>query len=223
MFDRKIKIAIQKYLDADKRDSKSEAKEAITRLISAASATDVMSIPGVSQEFEELPNWLKLRLQKGSLYEEDGEVFGWYKDDQFQAEPLPVELDFFSYDDGNDVRKVECIKVVSESIGFCPAVEIPYCIRQSLFGETLVNVPIDDDLRFLELWGYGFASPCPLQWSWFGPGRDRWDDRRGYVVERSIICHGFWRAWKWWPGCWHWYYEKQPELFEDAKWWDENK
>jgi hypothetical protein len=157
-------------------------------------------------------------FQKGLLYQEGDRVFGWYRSDQSQAVELPIILDSFSYDDGIDVHYVKYIKVVEQEMGFCPAVSLPYKTNH-LGKELIVEILIDGDSDFLELWEYGFASPCPLQWNWFSPGRDRWDDRQGYIVERSIIRHGFWEAWKWWPGCWTWYYEKRPELFEDAEWW----
>ena len=209
MFDKKLKAAIQKYLDADTKNSKSGTKGAITKLINAASATDVMLIPEILQEFQELPSWLKLRFKKGSLYQEGDRVFGWYKEDQVQAVELPVVLDLFSYDDGVNNCIVRYIRVISEEMNFAPAVDLP-------FNGCRVDVQPDDD-NFWELLECGWASPCDLQWSWFE--RPRWSEKEGYVVERSIISHGFWQAWKWWPDCWHWYYGKRPELFEDADLW----
>jgi hypothetical protein len=209
MFEKKLRAAIQKYLDADTKPSRSGAKGAITKLINAASLTDVMLIPGVLQKFEELPNWLKLRFQKGSLYQEGERVFGWYREGQVQAVELPVVLDIFSYDDGEKNRIVKYIRVISGGMGFAPAIDVP-------FDGCRVDVSPDSD-NFWELLEVGYASPCDLQWSWFE--RPRWSDKEGYVVERSIISHGFWQAWKWWPDCWQWYYGKRPELFEDAVWW----
>lgn len=206
-----MKSAIQKYLNPDTtRPSRSAAKGIITKLVNAASATDLMLIPGILKEFEELPTWLKLRFQKGSLYQEGDRVFGWYREDQVQAVELPVTLDF-TYDRDNDrMRRVEYVKVLFERDGFWPAIDLP-------FDGTRVNVPVCDDYPFLDLWECGWVSPCQIQWSWFE--RPRWSDLDGYVVERSIIPHGFWKAWKWWPDCWRYYYDKRPELFEDAEWW----
>lgn len=209
MFDKKLKAAIQKYLDADTKNSKSGTKGAITKLINAASATDIMLIPKILQEFQELPSWLKLRFKKGSLYQEGDRVFGWYEVNQVQAIELPVFLDIFSYDDGVDNRVVKYIRVISEEMNFAPAIDLP-------FRDGRVDIPSDDD-NFWELLEHGWASPCDLQWSWLE--RSRYSDKEGYVVERSIISHGFWQAWKWWPDCWHWYYVKRPELFEDADFW----
>ncbi len=214
MFERKLKAAIQKYLDADTKNSKSGTKGAITKLINAASATDIILIPEILQGFQELPSWLELRFKKGSLYREGDRVFGWYKADQVQAVELPVVLDVFRYDDGVNFDAVlyTSMTVIQthEELGcFIPAINLP-------FDGCRVDVPPDDD-NFWELHKHGWASPCDLQWSWFE--RSRWSEKEGYVVERSIISHGFWQAWKWWPDCWHWYYVKRPELFEDADFW----
>lgn len=211
MFEKKLKTAIQKYLDADTKNSKSGTKGAITKLINAASATDVMLIPGILQEFQELPSWLKLRFEKGSLYQEGDRVFGWCRDDQIQAVELPVYLGTFSYDDGNENRIVKYIRVrASGEEGFAAPISIP-------FDGCRVSVKPGDP-NFLKLLEYGWASPCDLQWSWFE--RPCWSALEGYVVERSIIPHGFWHAWKWWPGCWEWYYSHRPELFfEDTALW----
>lgn len=213
MFDKKLRVAVQKYLDADTKPSKSGAKGAITKLINAASPVDIMLIPGILQEFQELPQWLKLRFKKGSLYEEGDRVFGWYEDSQIQAVELPVSLEVFQYDDGENDRVVKYIKVAAEMMGFAPAIDLPF---NGLRVEVPVAPGFDFDYTFLTMWKHGWASPCSLQWSWFE--RPIWSELEGYVVERSIIPYGFWKAWKWWPDCWRWYYEKRPELFEDANW-----
>ncbi|MEZ2250235.1 hypothetical protein [Microcoleus sp.] len=214
----KLKSAIQNYLDADTESSKGRVKRVITELISAASATDAILIPEILQEFEELPNWLKLRFQKGSLYEEGNEVFGWHENSQVQAVSLPVRLDIFSYDDGEDLVVVKYLNVTHEEMGFAPAIDLPFVDLP--FGGIRVVVPVSEynfDDTFLTMCGYGWASPCSLQWSYFE--RSDRSDLEGYVVERSIISHGFWKAWDWWPDCWRWYYDKYPDLFEDAEWW----
>ncbi|WP_293335885.1 hypothetical protein [Microcoleus sp. CAWBG58] len=204
-----MRAAIQKYLDPNtSRPSRSAAKGIITRLVNAASATDVVLISEILKEFDKLPDWLKLRFQKGSLYEEGDRVFGWCSDDQIQAVPLPVVFDY--YRDKSDGRSVEYIRVVaSDNVNFAPPVALP-------FDGCRVNVESDDP-NFLKLLEHGWASPCDLQWSWFE--RSRFSDLEGYVVERSIIPYGFWQAWKWWPECWRWYLKKRPELFEEAEWW----
>lgn len=213
MFERKLKAAIQKYLDADTKNSKSGTKGAIAKLINAASATDIMLIPEILQGFQGLPSWLELRFKKGSLYREGDRVFGWYKVDQVQAVELPVALDVFRYDDGINFDAVlyTTMTVIQqyEERGFFLAINLP-------FDGCRVDVPPDDD-NFWELHKHGWASPCGLQWNWFE--RSRYSEKEGYVVERSIISHGFWKAWRWWPGCWHWYYANRPELFEDAELW----
>lgn len=213
MFARKLKTAIQKYLDADTGNSKSGAKGAIAKLIDDASATDVMLIPDILRGFDGLPNWLKLRFQKGSLYREGGRVFGWYREGQVQAVELPVDLDIFSYDDEEvGLRVVEyIIALESISMGFAPPIDLPLRSMDVFFsgGNYRVDVSLDSD-SYWELLAAGYASPCALQWSWID---------KEYVVERSIISHGFWKAWEWWPECWQFYYQKWPELFQDAEWW----
>jgi hypothetical protein len=179
----------------------------IMRLLNDASATDLMLIPGILKEFEKLPAWLKLRFQKGSLYQDEDRVFGWYKDDQVQAVELPCRLNTFSYNNG-EFQYVKYLTVVREKMGFAPAIDLP-------FDGVCVKVPVapgyDFDDTFLTMWEHGWASPCEIQWSW--------SDLDGYVVERSIIPHGFWKAWEWYPDCWRDYYDKRPELFDDAEWW----
>jgi hypothetical protein len=212
MFTQKFKAAIQKYLEAQTKPAKSGAKGAITKLVNAANEAELKSIPEILQEFSNLPDWLKLRFEKGSLYKEGDRVFGWYHNEQIQACELPLTIDIYRHDDGEDFLAVLYTKVTvtHEAMGFTPAIDLP-------FDGTLVNVPVSDDYPYLELWKCGWASPCEIQWSWFG--RPRWSQLEGYVVERSIIPHGFWQAWKWWPEAWQWYMEKRPELFEDAVWW----
>lgn len=207
MFEQKLKLAIQKYLDAVTKASRSGAKGAITRLVNNADLAESILIPKILEEFDGLPNWLKLRFQKGSLYQEGDRVFGWCTDDQIQAVSLPVILDCCNEPDGRSYRYIRV--VASDEEGFAAPVRLP-------FDGCRVSVKSDDP-NFLELLQHGWASPCNLQWSWFE--RSRWSDLDGYVVERSIIPHGFWHAWKWWPDCWEWYYSHRPELFEDAALW----
>ncbi|MEG4302200.1 hypothetical protein [Microcoleus sp. D3_18a_C4] len=83
------------------------------------------------------------------------------------------------------------------------AVKLPYCHSRE------VSVPYSQTFFYAK---YKFANACPLQW---------YRDAEGYKVERSIIPHGFWQAWKWWDGAWQWYIEKRPELFEDFDCWDD--
>lgn len=209
MFDKKLKAAIQKYLDADTKNSKSGTKGAITKLINAASATDVMLIPGILQEFQGLPIWLDLRFKKGSLYQEGDRVFGWYKEGQVQAEPLPLRLYYQRFEDDRYCEVLDCAEEW-ETEGFSEAVPIPL----SYWLDREVKVPVEQLRFYCE---HGYASPCKLQWERKINRSQPEED--GYYVTRSIIPHGFWQAWKWWPDCWYWYYSKRPELFEDANLW----
>jgi hypothetical protein len=223
----KLRRAIEKYLDPDSKQAKSGLKGAITKIVNAIPVSDTGLIREVLQEFSDLPNWLRLRFEKGSLYEENGCVFGWYSDSQLQAKPLPVELNSFSYHDEttDKLRIVKYILVIGAREGFYPAVPMPI---ENTFGGDLpkdvyINIPIDDTLNFLEMWKHGWASPCPIQWSrgkrQIRNDSEGWISQDGYTVDRSIIAHGFWVAWKWWPGCQLWYLNKRPELFEESEWW----
>lgn len=63
---------------------------------------------------------------------------------------------------------------------------------------------------------YGYALPCDLPWH-----RGKIDNTYGEClwVDRSIISAGWWCAYKWWPDCQWWYYERHPEWFTDMDWW----
>jgi hypothetical protein len=223
----KLRQAIEKYLNPDSKQAKSALKGAITKIVNAIPISDTSLIREVLQEFSDLPNWLRLRFEKGSLYEENGRVFGWYTGSQLQAQPLPVKLDSFSHHDEttDKLRIVKYILVIGAGEGFYPAVPMPI---KNTFASNLpkgiyIDVPIDDTLNFLEMWKHGWASPCPIQWSWgkrqIWSDYEGWIPQDGYMVDRSIIAHGFWVAWKWWPGCHLWYLNKRPELFEESEWW----
>lgn len=73
--------------------------------------------------------------------------------------------------------------------------------------DRVVSVPQQQSFFYAK---YGWANACPLQW---------YRDEEGYKVDRSIIPHGFWQAWKWWEGAWHWYIRNRPELFENFDCW----
>lgn len=218
LFEKKLRAAIQKYLDAETKNSKSSALGQITKLINAAIAIEknvtINQITKAIADFEGLPDKLRLRFQKGSLYEGEHSrggalVFGWYCEDQIEALPLPVIFDDLILPDKTHQRYLKVISGEMRTEGFLPPVDLP-------FTDCYVNVDPYDP-AFLEILKAGWASPCPLQWSWFD--RPHWANIEGYVVERSIIPYGFWQAWKWWPGCWQWYFNKKPELFGDADFW----
>ncbi|MEG4133071.1 hypothetical protein QUA41_31040 [Microcoleus sp. Pol11C1] len=221
LFERKLRAAIQKHLDADTKHSKSGTLGQITKLINAAVAVEktlaveaIETIKSVLAEFEGLPDRLTLRFQKGSLYQGEhtrggGLVFGWYSENQIEALPLPVIFDDIILPDGGNRKYIRVVSGEMRSHGFLPAVDLPF------YGSYVYTYPTDEN--FFELLKAGWASPCPIQWSWLD--RPSWVNLEGYVVERSIIPYGFWVAWKWWPDCWQWYIEKRPELFDDAEFW----
>ncbi|MEG4010494.1 hypothetical protein QUA41_31295 [Microcoleus sp. Pol11C1] len=221
LLERKLRAAIQKYLDADTKHSKSGSLGQVTKLINAAVADQrilgvetIEVIKTVIAEFGELPDKVQLRFQKGSLYEGEhprggGLVFGWYCETQIEAEPIPVILESLPLSDETQQKYIKVISGDMRQWGFLPAVDLP-------FDGCYVEVSPCDDY-FTEILKAGWAPPCSIQWSWFD--RPSWANMEGYVVERSIIPYGFWQAWKWWPGCWQWYFQKRPELFEDAEFW----
>lgn len=91
----KLKAAIEKYLAADTLRKQAGAKGAITRLVNerakeigASLARDEVQL--VLKEFEELPHWLTQRFTLGSLYQEGDRIFGWWSENQAQAEELPL-------------------------------------------------------------------------------------------------------------------------------------
>jgi hypothetical protein len=162
----KLRRAIEKYLDPDSKQAKSALKGAITKIVNAIPVSETGLLREVLQEFSDLPNWLRLRFEKGSLYEESGRVFGWHSDSQLQAEPLPVTLDIFSYDDEitGEFCKVKYIVVTGDRDGFYPAVAMPIkdTFAISLPKGVYVDVPIDNDLNSLESW-VGITLPDSME------------------------------------------------------------
>lgn len=150
MFEKKLRSAIEKYLDSKRtRPSKSAVlKGVVTKLVNAASAADVMLIPGILEEFDGLPYWLELRFKKGSLYQEGDRVFGWCTDDQIQAVPLPVVLDYCRDEPGG--CSFNYIRVISsDKVGFAPPVVLPFDGCRVSFKS--------DDPNFLKLLEQGWA------------------------------------------------------------------
>lgn len=143
-------------------------------------------IKEVLAEFDALPQWVEHHFTFGSLYTDCGLVYGWWRDDQLQAESLPVSLSR-TYGKGY-FRKIE---VLANRNGFRVAVPI------SLLDNKVVCVP---EFETNEYACYGWANALPLQWHW---------DADGYTVNRSIIACDFWAPWKWWPGAAD-YYAKNP-------------
>jgi hypothetical protein len=201
MFREKFKKAIEKYIASVNFSSPTElsrAKGVITRIANSATVENALEqIQEVLEGFgSELPKPIKNRFTPGSLYKEGNSVFGWYRPDQVQAEVIPVTITSDGLDRENYSR------VTESRDGFEVPVDMPLA-----GGACVVSVPQQQSFFYAK---YGWANACPLQW---------YRDEEGYKVDRSIIPHGFWQAWKWWEGARYWYLEKRPELFEDFDCW----
>jgi hypothetical protein len=178
-----------------------------------------------------------------SSYQKYGDtVLGWYSKYQVKAEALPLKLYRHNpvLDDG-DAPMVEVLDwgAIWEGRGFYKAQKLPYDWESlqkfdysdnprywskrgylpddeiPLLGVNLkVSVPVEEFSVFATL---GYASPCQIQWCRKHYPGNQWES--GLYVERSIIHHGFWCAWRWWDGARDWYFDRRPELFEDCEIW----
>jgi hypothetical protein len=197
MFKTKFKKAIEKCIACTSPIEQSRAKAAITRIVKDATELDVREqIKEVLISFDKLPEWVKNRFTSGSLYREGNSMFGWFRENQVQTEVLPVITTVNGFEEEGYLR------VIESRDGFQRPVDIPLAE-----GDCVVSVPYEQSFFYAK---YGWANPCPLQW---------YRDAEGYKIDRSIIPHGFWQAWKWWDGAWHWYIKNRPELFEDFGCW----
>jgi hypothetical protein len=193
MFKEKFKKAVEKYIATTFPTEASRAKAVITKIVNNSTELNTREqIQEVLAGFDELPEWIRNRFTPGSLYKEGGSVFGWYRENQVQAEAIPVTITSKGLD------KEGYLRVIASQDGSEVPVDPPLAD-----GDSVVSVPPRESFLYAE---HGWANACPLQWH---------RDEEGYRVDRSIIPHGFWQAWKWWEGAWHWYIEKRPELFED--------
>jgi hypothetical protein len=200
MFKASFRRAINLYLNNTSSRGASRAKAKITKVVNdSAEVNTLEQVHEVLAEFNELPEWIKNRFTRGSLYKEGTSMFGWYRENQVQAEVLPVTTIFDSFN-----REEGYLRVVASRDGFEVPVDMPLA-----GGSCVVSVPYEQSFFFAK---YGWANAWPLQW---------YRDEEKYEVDRSIIPYGFWRAWKWWEGAWHWYLRNRPELFEDFECWGE--
>jgi len=197
MFKEKFKKAIEKYIATTLPTEASRAKAAITKVVNNSTELNTREqIQEVLADFDELPEWIKNPFTPGSLYKESDSVFGWHRENQVQAEAIPVTITFEGLD------REGYLRVIASRDGFKEPVNLP------LTGDcNVVSVPLQESFLYAK---HGWANACLLQWH---------RDKEGYRVDRSIIPHGFWQAWKWWEGAQYWYIEKRPELFEDFDCW----
>ena len=193
MFKEKFKKAIEKYIATTFPTEASRAKAAITKVVNNSTELNTREqIQEVLAGFDGLPEWIKNRFTPGSLYKESGSVFGWHRENQVQAEAIPVTITSEGY----------LFVCANQDDKFEMPVNLPLA-----GGDSVVSVPSQESFFYAK---HGWANACPLQWH---------RDKEGYHVTRSIIPHGFWQSWKWWEGAQHWYIEKRPELFEDFDCW----
>jgi hypothetical protein len=93
MFKDKFKKAVEKYMAATFPSEASRAKAVITKLVNSATESNAQEqIQEVLASFDELLRWIENRFTPGSLYREGGLVFGWYKENQLQAEVIPLDI-----------------------------------------------------------------------------------------------------------------------------------
>ena len=203
----KLLEAINKYLSADTPRKLVARKGQITKIINEIGSRK--QVLAVLEQVKTVPDWLEKRLKTNSLYTEGGCVFGWYEDPetQVQAKELPL-----SHSHDNYVVTTYRHEGLWRQRGFYEAVSLPVVWYSDVIE---VRFPVKGTLYWLR---YGYALPCPLQWH-----RGESSEYKCFVlwVNRSIINHGFWAAYKWWEGCQLWYYERHPEWFADLDWWGE--
>lgn len=184
MFKTAFREAIRKYLNTTTFPSEANrAKDEIIKLVNSATDSDTREqIQEVLAEFGMLTEWLENHFASGSLYTDRGLVYGWWRDDQLQAESLPVAFSK-NYFKGFPRE----MRVLSNRNGFGVPVPLP------LLEDSIVRVLGDQTNRYAR---YGWANALPLQWH-------RTAD--GYTVDRSSKGSGFWAAWKWRPGAGDYY------------------
>ena len=159
---------------------------------------------------------LKNRFDTKSFYQEGDRIFGWYNpEQQVQAEELPIYYNDAGYYYHVSFYRRQDERLLWMSRGFEVAEDLPTILRGS---QIEVRFDVKRSLFWLR---YGYALPCELPWH-----RGRFDGSTNAEdeclwVRRSIIPSGWWCAWKWWPDCQWWYYERHPEWFTDMDWWGE--
>ncbi len=157
----------------------------------------------ISRRYTYVPGYFW--LEKSNIKYGDT-VLGWLDQNQVQAEPMPLKA---WYQWLPEERYWEVLDWWEESTGFAVAEDLPLYWHTSV-----VTVPTEKLRSFCE---HGFASPCAIQWERRCNQYDPLEN--GLYVTRTIVPHGFWKAWKWWPEAWIWYYEHRPELFEEEDVW----
>lgn len=203
---------IKRLLNADTHKKTIAAKSSITKKINelgkvyGASKAREIALTFIPKELE----FLIKRLTPGYFYLEDTLLYGWYDDSQqVQAERLPVERRGDKY--VVIVHLSEALELWKQR-GFCGAVNLPttYYPEEGIMVLT-VRVPHEN----FEFWASaGYANACDIQYYW---------NQEGLTVSRSIIEHGFWKAYKWWPEAKIFWLKERPEWFTDLSCWKKNE
>jgi len=208
-FASKLKKQIEQY----NTDRKPARKAAITKLINQAILSGVENL-GLNKILDEIdaPEWLKQRFKKGSFFVEGTSVYGWWSHTEQQQTCLLPLFRGEIYGEASKVFQVSFFHIKRDEQGlwrkrgFIEASKIP--LTSGLLGSTINIDWRQDNLEDLRKAGY--SPPCALQYT-------RTDE--SLFVDRSIISHGFWKAWKWWEGADKWYLSHRPELFWDLDIW----
>ncbi|NEQ64966.1 MAG: hypothetical protein F6K21_05590 [Symploca sp. SIO2D2] len=196
----KLTNLVERWNNFNTSARRSSTKGGITRLLNKWGRPQ--EIREAINSIPECPSWLKSRVFPGPVYTEGYRVFGWYYPEQLLAEELPLETDRA----GLRVSLYGRMKAIWGPRGFASAVPLP-------LQDGVVKIETKEIFNFLP---HGYAPPCPLQWH---------KDEEGTLwVDRSIINHGWRKAWSWYgENSLHWYLEKRPELFGDFDLWGESE
>ncbi|MFP5272608.1 hypothetical protein [Coleofasciculus sp.] len=229
----KIRTQLTKYLDSPiparrgqvfKSMSAMEGKYP-TELIVEAILDLLEELDKYPPDSSHLLNYWRDRLQGAPVVPiMSSSVYGKWSDSQVVAESLPLQiterLSVHGYEVNLWGNKREYQMWVDR--GFLMAEPLPVVRRDEA---EYVSVAQD---KWKVMARNGYAEAQPLPWTrrieessviFTANGINVEEDRPGLYVERSIIAHGFWKAYKWWAGCRYWYYERHPEWFWDDPIW----
>jgi hypothetical protein len=220
----KLDAAIDRYIGADTARKRTNAKKALIKLV--CDRAEQVGNDDARVEFYKvllaknrtkglpnklLPDELVHCFSPHTFYEKGDRVIGWWADGEVQvhAEELPLVRSAgipHSYGcSAVSFDKYPERVTVWRQRGFEKAEQLP--IVSGVAGIT-VYFPWTQSQLLAE---HGYARPCELPWH---------RDSDGLFVDRSIIEHGFWQAWKWWGTDTRWWYlEHRPELFAKLDWW----